>query len=61
MFKSKHLIPTEILSKIVDKACDRVDSSYESGVSVSRLRAKAFADSGKIDHEGKYSMFGQII
>ena len=28
---------------------------------MSRRKALVYADSGKIDHEGKYSLFGQII
>lgn len=28
---------------------------------MSRRKAMVFADSGKVDHEAKYSMFGQII
>lgn len=61
LFEKKFLIPPSALSAIVDKACEAVDSSYESSVDVNRLRAKAFADKGNIDHEGKYTIFGQII
>jgi len=28
---------------------------------VSRRKAHLFGEEGKIDHEGKYTMFGQII
>jgi len=61
LFTSKYLVPPSVLSVIVDKACQEVDSGYGPGVAVSRLRAKTFADSGKIDHEGKYTIYGQLI
>ena len=61
LFEKKSLVPPSVLSAIVDKACEAVDSSYEASVDVNRMRAKAFADKGNIDHEGKYTIFGQII
>jgi hypothetical protein len=45
----------------VDKACELVTPGSSLEVSVSRRKAFNYADSGKIDHEGKYSLFGQII
>lgn len=61
LFSSKYLVPPSVLSVIVDKACAEVDSGYGPSVAVSRLRAKTFEDNGKIDHEGKYTIYGQII
>jgi hypothetical protein len=55
------LVPPTVLSKIVDKTCEEVDGGYSRDVSVSRRKAMVFADSGKIDHEGKYSIYGQVI
>ena len=54
-------MPSSVLSVIVDKACNDVSSGGQPSVSVSRLRARAFADSGKIDVEGKYTIYGQLI
>ena len=61
LFTKKYLVPPSVLSVIVDKAVGEVDSGYGPTVAVSRLRAKAFEDSGKIDDEGKYTIYGQII
>ena len=61
LFAKKYLVPPTVLSKIVDKACGEVDGGYSRDVSVSRRKAMVFADSGKIDHEGKYSIYGQVI
>lgn len=62
LFSNKHLVPSTVLSKIVDEAIDQVGNEYcEPDISVNRRKAMNFAESGKIDHEGKYSIFGQII
>ena len=61
LFKNKYLVPPSVLSKIVDEACALVDGGSSLEVSVSRRKALVYADSGKIDYEGKYSLFGQII
>ena len=59
LFSNKHLIPPTVLSTIVDSAVESVGYEYcEPGVSVNRRKAMNFAESGKVDHEGKYSIFG---
>ena len=57
----KFLMPPSVSGQLVDAAVERIDTGYGSRVSVSRRKAMVFADSGKIDHEGKYSMYGQIV
>jgi len=49
------------LSKIVDEQVQSIDGGYERQVTVSRRKAMVFADAGKVDHEGKFTMYGQII
>ena len=61
LFGLKFLMPPSISNKLVDELVSQLDSGYEEGVEVSRRKAMVFADSGKIDHEGKYTIYGQII
>lgn len=62
LFSKKHIVPPTVLSTIVDEATNQISYEYcEPDVHVSRRKAMVFADSGKVDHEGKYSIFGQII
>ena len=61
LHSQKFLMPPSVSSELVDAAVERIDTGYGSRVSVSRRKAMVFADSGKIDHEGKYSIFGQIM
>lgn len=61
LFMKKYLVPPSVLSKIVDEAVERVSSGSSGDITVSRRKAFNFGDSGKVDHEAKYSMYGQII
>lgn len=61
LFSKKYLVPPSVLSKIVDEAVNQVSEGYGGDTTVSRRKAFMFGDSGKIDHEAKYSMYGQII
>ena len=58
----KYILPTSMSSKLLDDAVESIDNNYgEPSVSVNRRKAMVFADSGQIDHEGKYTIFGQIF
>jgi len=60
-FQMKFLVPPTVLGKLVDEAVEKLGTGYAREVSVSRRKAMYFAEEGKVDHEGKYTMFGQII
>ena len=51
------MIPS-ITNKIVNEMLDQIDSGSMVYLSVSRRKAMVFADEGKVDHEGKYTIFG---
>merc|ERR1712060_806641 len=56
-----HIVPSSLLAKIVDDQVSGISTGYARDVRVSRRKEMVFADAGKIAHEGKYTMFGQII
>ena len=58
LFSKKYLVPPSVLSKIVDEAVNQVSEGSAGDTTVSRRKAFMFGDSGKIDHEAKYSMYG---
>jgi hypothetical protein len=37
---------------------EKIDSGSMVYLSISRRKAMVFADEGKVDHEGKYTIFG---
>lgn len=62
LFSKKNIVPSTVLSKIVDEATNQISYEYcEPQVTVSRRKAMVYADSGKVDQEGKYTIFGQVI
>ena len=61
MLRAKLVLPC-ILNKIVDERFENIDENYDCPVvTVSRRKAMMFADSGKVDHAGTQTVFGQII
>lgn len=46
---------------MVDEAVEKLSSGYGASVEVSRRKAMVFIDKGLIDHEGKYTIYGQVI
>jgi len=60
-FKSKNLVVSSVINKIVDKELQSIPNGDTPQISCNRRKAFEFFDSGNVDHEGKYSLFGQII
>ena len=59
LHSQKFLMPSSVSSQLVDTAVNNISTGYGGHrVTVSRRKAMVFADSGKIDHEGKYSIYG---
>ena len=50
-----------VINSIIDKQLESIPDGGQAEVSVHRRKAMVFAEEGKIDHEGKYSIYGQII
>jgi hypothetical protein len=61
VFKTKSLVFSHILEKLLNDKIEQLDTGSQPSVEVSRSKAMIFNDSGKVDVDGKYSIFGQII
>lgn len=59
-FKSKGFTIPSLMSESITKALDNISEGYYIDVTVSRRRAMLYTDQGKIDHDGKWSIFGQV-
>ena len=60
-FQCRDLALSSIVNALIDEQLGNV---YEGGtpeVTVNRRKAMVYADEGKIDHEGKNSIYGQIV
>ena len=51
------MIPS-VTNKIVNDMLDDIPSGSMAHVKISRRKAMEFADEGKVDNEGKYTIFG---
>lgn len=60
-FQGKRLVIPSVTNKIVNDMLDDIPSGSMAYVKISRRKAMEFADEGKVDHEGKYTIFGQIM
>jgi len=60
IFNTKHLIMQSILDDMIQKEIDKISTGYNTSAQASRRKAMVFADAGKVDHEGKYTIFGQV-
>ena len=49
-----------MINNIVDKQLSQIPNGDTCSVKVNRRKAFEFQDAGNVDHEGKYSIFGQI-
>lgn len=63
ILKLKRLVMLSFKTKIIQKAIEKLptESSCSRSIKIKRHPAKAFIDSGKCDHNGKYTIFGQIF
>jgi len=59
-FKNKSYTIPSIMSDVIKKALENISDSSYVDVTVSRRRAMLYSDQGKIDHDGKWSIFGQV-
>ena len=60
-YKNKNMVVITAINQIVDRQLEAIPDGSTPEVSVNRRKAMEFAEAGKIDSEGKYSIFGQII
>ena len=60
-FNSKRLVIPSVTNQIVIDMLESIEQEDYVNVRVSRMKAMAFADEGKVDNEGKYTIFGQIM
>ena len=60
-FKNKHMVIASVINTIVDKQLENISGGGTPEVYINRRKAFVFADEGNVDHEGKYTVFGQII
>lgn len=59
-YKNKGLVVTTVINQIVDKQLSQIPNGDTCSVSCNRRKAFEFQEQGNVDHEGKYSIFGQI-
>lgn len=49
-----------VKNKIIQKEIDRLPRGSRHTIKIKRNAASRFVDSGKCDHNGQYTIFGQI-
>lgn len=54
------MILTTVKMKFVDQAISKLPTGSQGNIIVKRNAAMRFEETGKIDHEGKHTIFGQI-
>lgn len=57
----KHLILGSVKMNFVDKAIEKLSCGSQTSVNIDRNDALRFEESGRIDHSGEYTVFGQIF
>lgn len=57
----KHLILNAVKMSFVDKSISNLETGNCSCVNINRNDALRFEESGKVDHTGEYTIFGQIF
>ena len=60
-FSNRNLALAQVINQIIDTSIMALPEGGRADATVNRRKAQVFADEGKIDHEGKYSIFGQIL
>lgn len=60
-FRVKSKVLASVINAIVDKSLESIPTGNTCEVVCNRRKAFEFGESGNVDHEGKYSIFGQII
>ena len=59
----KRLVMLSFKTKIIQKAIEKLPTEYSCSrsVKIKRHPARDFISSGKCDHNGKYTIFGQLF
>lgn len=58
MFKDvKQMILTAVKMKFVDQAISKLPTGNQESIIIKRNAAMRFEETGKVDHEGKYTVF----
>jgi len=60
-FKCKNMALKSVINTMVDKQLNDIDEGCKPEIDVNRRKAMVFEEEGNIDHEGRYSIYGQII
>ena len=61
-FASRHMSLSMAINSVIDRQLADIEAARNMGYcKVNRHKAQLFQDEGNIDHEGKYSIFGQIM
>ena len=60
-FVSRHLSLAVAINTVIDRALANIPSGSMAYTRVNRRKAQEFEEAGNIDHEGKHSIFGQIM
>jgi hypothetical protein len=50
-----------VKNKVIQKEIERLPQGSRETVKIKRGAASRFADTGKCDHTGQYTIFGQIF
>lgn len=56
--RSKELIMTSLKNRVVQEKIDNMETGSTSEVKMKRQKARRFVDEGKVDLEGKVTIFG---
>lgn len=57
----KHLILACVKNNFVDKQIEKLESCSGDSVTIDRNKALRFEESGKVDHTGENTIFGQVF
>ena len=60
-FNTKKMCCATVINQIVDKQLESIPSGNSVEIAINRRKAFEFMDTGNVDVEGKYSIFGQIV
>ena len=52
--------PEFVKKRWLEKAIEKLETFSYEDISIKRRKAKKFADSGEVDHNGQYTIFGQV-
>jgi len=56
--KVKTLILGNVKMNFVDQSIDKLDKGSTGSLNIDRTKASGFEETGKVDHQGEYTIFG---